>query len=236
MEILLLRHQLTVHRQLHARPKTNWADRELIALLLNVIPRPRRALRIFVTPQTVLHWHLDIVRRRWARRSQHKRPGRQTLVSDQGDGATFGMPSDRPDDLANSPTGAPRRAISASQRAVEDKAVTAIIVDDSATFVGIVIRSLHNRSAVFLDSLRSSVDISSLDTDHDLSGQRMIHCGRQRERDRSTVEGSEVTAVAKPQWHPQSFTVKPDGFIQIVGRQDNHSDIELAQRRLLQRS
>ena len=76
-EILLLRHQLTVlQRQVHARPKTNWADRALIALLLNVIPRPRRAgLRMFVTPQTVLRWHRDIVRRRWARTSQHKRPG-----------------------------------------------------------------------------------------------------------------------------------------------------------------
>ena len=65
-EILLLRHQLTVlQRQVHARPKTNWADRALIALLLNVIPRPRRAgLRMFVTPQTVLRWHRDIVRRR----------------------------------------------------------------------------------------------------------------------------------------------------------------------------
>jgi putative transposase len=77
-EILLLRHQLTVlQRQVCARSKTSWADRALIALLLNVIPRQRRAgLRMFVTPQTVLRWHRDIVRRRWARKSQHKRPGR----------------------------------------------------------------------------------------------------------------------------------------------------------------
>ncbi len=77
-EILLLRHQLTVlQRQVRARPKTNWADRALIAVLLNVIPRPRwGGLRIFVTPATVLRWHRDIVRRRWARKSQHKRPGR----------------------------------------------------------------------------------------------------------------------------------------------------------------
>ena len=77
-EILLLRHQLTVlQRQVRVRPKTNWADRALIAVLLNVIPRSRwGGLRIFVTPATVLRWHRDIVRRRWARKSQHKRPGR----------------------------------------------------------------------------------------------------------------------------------------------------------------
>ena len=93
MEILLLRHQLTVHRQLHARPKTNWADRELIALLLNVIPRPRRArLRIFVTPQPVLRWHRDIVHRRWACRSQHTPPGRPPQHPGFGPAAGSGNP------------------------------------------------------------------------------------------------------------------------------------------------
>ena len=29
-----------------------------------------------ITPETVLRWRRDIVRRRWARKSQHKRPGR----------------------------------------------------------------------------------------------------------------------------------------------------------------
>jgi len=77
-EILLLRHQLTVlRRQQSARPKTTWADRALIAFLLAVIPRPRRAgLQMIITPETVLRWHRDIVRRRWARKSRHQRPGR----------------------------------------------------------------------------------------------------------------------------------------------------------------
>jgi putative transposase len=66
--ILLLRHQLAVlRRQLRARPKPCWADRALIAALLAVIPRARRAsLPMIVTPDTVLRWHRDIVRRRWA--------------------------------------------------------------------------------------------------------------------------------------------------------------------------
>src|SRR5665647_3319477 len=77
-EILLLRHQLTVlQRQVEARPKLSWSDRALIALLLDVIPkRHRGGLRLIVTPQTVLRWHRDIVARRWAAKSRHKRPGR----------------------------------------------------------------------------------------------------------------------------------------------------------------
>lgn len=77
-EILLLRHQLTVlQRQVDARPKMSGADRALIALLLNVIPRPHLGgLRLSVTPQTVLRWHHDIVRRRWVAKSRHKHPGR----------------------------------------------------------------------------------------------------------------------------------------------------------------
>ena len=77
-EILLLRHQLRVlQRQIDCRPKVTWADRALIVLLLDIIPRSRRAgLRLFVTPETVLRWRRDIVRRRWVRKSQHKHPGR----------------------------------------------------------------------------------------------------------------------------------------------------------------
>ena len=77
-EILPLRHQLTVLlRQQPARPNMTWADRAWFAVLLSVIPRPRRTgLKLFVRPETVLGWHRDIVRRRWALKSKHKRPGR----------------------------------------------------------------------------------------------------------------------------------------------------------------
>jgi putative transposase len=77
-EILILRHQLAVlqRRQPH-RPKLNWADRALIATLLSVMPRARRhALRLLVTPDTILRWHRDIVGRRWAARSAGGRTGR----------------------------------------------------------------------------------------------------------------------------------------------------------------
>ena len=77
-EILLLRHQLVVlQRQVQVRPKMTWSDRALIALLIDVIPKHRRGgLRLIVTPQTILRWHRDIVRRRWADKSRHKHPGR----------------------------------------------------------------------------------------------------------------------------------------------------------------
>jgi putative transposase len=73
-EILILRHQLAVlQRRQPRRPKLNWADRALLAALLAVIPTARRhGLRLLVTPDTIVRWHRDIVRRRWAARSMRK--------------------------------------------------------------------------------------------------------------------------------------------------------------------
>src|ERR1019366_2906604 len=83
-EILLRRHQVTVlQRQTRTRPKMTWADRALLAALLELIPRRRHArLRLIITPQTVLRWRRDILRRRWAAKSQRKRPGRPATHHD----------------------------------------------------------------------------------------------------------------------------------------------------------
>ena len=77
IEILLLRHQLAVlQRQLAAtgkQPRPDRADRAIIALLLGLVPTARRAgLRLFVTPDTILRWHRDLLRRRWAKKSRPK--------------------------------------------------------------------------------------------------------------------------------------------------------------------
>jgi transposase len=74
---LILRHQLTVlQRRQPRRPKLNWADRARLATLLSVIPNARRhGLRLLVTPDTILRWHRDIVRRRWAGRSMRGNTG-----------------------------------------------------------------------------------------------------------------------------------------------------------------
>ena len=77
-EILILRHQLSVlQRRQPRRPKLDWADRALLAALLGVIPKARRqGLRLLITPDTIVRWHRDIVRRRWAARSACGRTGR----------------------------------------------------------------------------------------------------------------------------------------------------------------
>jgi transposase len=75
---LILRHQLAVlQRRQPCRPKLTWADRALLATLLGVIPKARRhGLRLLVTPDTILRWHRDIVRRRWAAKSTRGKSGR----------------------------------------------------------------------------------------------------------------------------------------------------------------
>jgi putative transposase len=75
---LILSHQFAVlQRRQPRRPRLNWADRALLAALLGVIPKARRhGLRLLVTPDTILRWHRDIVRRRHAARSMRGRTGR----------------------------------------------------------------------------------------------------------------------------------------------------------------
>ncbi len=77
-EILILRHQIGVlQRRQPRRPKLDWADRALLATLLGLIPKARRqGLRLLITPDTIVRWHRDIVRRRWAARSMRGRTGR----------------------------------------------------------------------------------------------------------------------------------------------------------------
>ena len=78
-EILMLRHQLAV--ALRERPRAavglTWPDRAWLALLAGTLPIDQLGrMRLIVTPATILRWHRDIVRRRWARRSRRGRAGR----------------------------------------------------------------------------------------------------------------------------------------------------------------
>jgi hypothetical protein len=75
-EILMLRHQLTVAQR--ERPRAHscltWPDRAWLALPAGTVPAERRAaMRLIVTPGTILRWQRDIVRRRWARLSRRGR-------------------------------------------------------------------------------------------------------------------------------------------------------------------
>jgi hypothetical protein len=78
-EILMLRHQLAVaqRERPRAHSRLTWPDRAWLALLAGTVPAERlAAMRLIVTPGTILRWQRDIVRRRWARRSRRGRSGR----------------------------------------------------------------------------------------------------------------------------------------------------------------
>jgi transposase len=78
-EILILRHQLAVaqREQPRAHARLTWPDRAWLALLAGTLPAGRLAgLRLIVTPSSILRWHREILRRRWARRSRCGRTGR----------------------------------------------------------------------------------------------------------------------------------------------------------------
>ena len=91
-EILILRHQVAILQRHQARrPKLTWADRALLATLLGVIPRARRQRpRLLVSPDTIMRWHRDIVRRRGAARSMRGRSGRGDPPEYQGPGPATG--------------------------------------------------------------------------------------------------------------------------------------------------
>jgi transposase len=76
---LILRHRLAVAEGEwpKARARLAWPDRAWLALLAGTLPVERlAAMRLIVTPGTILRWHRDIVRRRWAHRSRRGRSGR----------------------------------------------------------------------------------------------------------------------------------------------------------------
>jgi putative transposase len=78
-EILMLRHQLAVaqRERPRAHSRLTWPDRAWLALLAGTLPVERLvAMRLIVTPATILRWHRDIVRRRWARVSHRGGSGR----------------------------------------------------------------------------------------------------------------------------------------------------------------
>src|SRR6266542_6293361 len=65
LELLVLRHQLAVLGRQERRPLLRPADRALLAALARLLP-PRRRHGLVVTPQTLLRWHRELVRRKWA--------------------------------------------------------------------------------------------------------------------------------------------------------------------------
>ena len=74
-EILILRHQVAVLQRQVKTPRLSWADRAVLAALARLLPGSQlRQLRLIISPRTVLRWHADLVRRRWA--CPRRSPGR----------------------------------------------------------------------------------------------------------------------------------------------------------------
>jgi putative transposase len=69
IEILVLRHQLKVPRRQLGRPKVRPVDRALLAVAARALPGDRWA-SFMVTPQTLLRWHRELVKRKWTYRSK----------------------------------------------------------------------------------------------------------------------------------------------------------------------
>jgi putative transposase len=65
LELLVLRHQLAVLGRQERRIQLRPADRAFIAALARHVPWRRRH-GLVVTPQTLLRWHRELVRRKWA--------------------------------------------------------------------------------------------------------------------------------------------------------------------------
>src|SRR5436305_8440362 len=73
LELLVLRHQLAVLGRQERRPLLRPADRALLAALARLLP-PDRRHGLVVTPQTLLRWHRELVRRKWTH--PRRSPGR----------------------------------------------------------------------------------------------------------------------------------------------------------------
>lgn len=82
IEILVLRHQLTVLQRQVAKPAFTSGDRFVLAGLLGLLPRGKlRHLALLVRPETVLRWHRDLLRRRDAVACTPRRRGRPRTLS-----------------------------------------------------------------------------------------------------------------------------------------------------------
>jgi transposase InsO family protein len=75
VEVVVLRHQLKVLKRQVSKPRFRRRDRLFMAVISRTLPRARWS-SFLVSPQALLRWHRELVRRKWtyARRSAGGRP------------------------------------------------------------------------------------------------------------------------------------------------------------------
>ena len=73
LEIVVLRHQLSVVRRQADRPQLTKTDRVFLAAASRLLPRSRWR-SFLVTPATLLRWHRQLVARRWTYGGRNGRP------------------------------------------------------------------------------------------------------------------------------------------------------------------
>jgi putative transposase len=78
LEIVVLRHQLSILRRQVARPRFKSGDRMLLAAAVRVLGKPG-ALSFSVTPATLLRWHRELVKRKWWLYRGRHRSGRPPI-------------------------------------------------------------------------------------------------------------------------------------------------------------
>jgi putative transposase len=76
LEILVLRHELSILRRQAGQPRFEAHDRVLLAAFSRMLPR-RSWNAFLVRPETLLRWHRRLVARRWT--YPHQRPGRPPI-------------------------------------------------------------------------------------------------------------------------------------------------------------
>jgi putative transposase len=64
VEVVVLRHQLRVLRREVGRPRLRRRDRLFMAAISRTLPRARWS-SLVVSPNTLLRWHRELVRRKW---------------------------------------------------------------------------------------------------------------------------------------------------------------------------
>lgn len=95
LEIIVLRHQLTVLRHQIERPNLNDDDRSLLGAVARALPRSRRGGWL-VTPDTLLRWHRRRIARHWTQPPRSRgRPStaietRQLIIRMAAENPTWG--------------------------------------------------------------------------------------------------------------------------------------------------